>query len=162
MNQIPTNGKPGAITRFPARKSFAIWIASDEGAWLVLARGHGWLHGDKAAAVDDAAWLADNLGLPIRNPERMKAMPYEQHDNSAILFRNTDKSRDSDRDYKGEATVGGVKYWLSGWVKEGRKGKFMTFSFKPKEASSTSKKSTAAEAAGAPFDDDVPFAPEWR
>jgi hypothetical protein len=34
-------------------------------AWLVLARRHGCLHGDSAAAFNDARWLAHNLGLPI-------------------------------------------------------------------------------------------------
>jgi hypothetical protein len=43
------------------------WITREaSGAWLVLARGHGCLHGDSAAAFNDARWQAHNLGLPIR------------------------------------------------------------------------------------------------
>jgi hypothetical protein len=72
----------------------------------------------------------------------------EQHDNSGILFRNNDKSKQGDRDYQGEATVAGVKYWLSAWIKEGKKGKFMTFSFKPKDERSAAVKE---------FDDKIPF-----
>jgi hypothetical protein len=35
--------------------------------WLVLARGHGWLHGSLDQARADARWLSRNLGgLPIR------------------------------------------------------------------------------------------------
>jgi hypothetical protein len=30
------------------------------------ARDHGWLHGDRRSALEDAHWLAWNLGLPIR------------------------------------------------------------------------------------------------
>lgn len=58
----------------------------------------------------------------------------EQHDNSGILFKNDKKSRDADRDYGGNATIGGVEYWVSGWIKSRKdgKGKYMTFSFKPK------------------------------
>jgi hypothetical protein len=154
MNHPSQFGKPD-LARFPSRKSFAIWVASDEGAWLVLAGEHGWCHGDQSAAAEDAQWLSNNLSLPIRIPqhERKQRMAYEQHDNSAILFRNTDKTRDSDRDYKGEATVGGVKYWLSGWIKEGKRGKFMAFAFKPKDESTNSSKQHRVEEDS----DEIPF-----
>ena len=80
-------------------------------------------------------------------------MTYEKRDNSGILFRNDKKTRDTDRDYGGSATIAGVEYWISGWIKEGQKGKFMTFSFKPKDEPS------AAAKAGArvDFDDAIPF-----
>jgi hypothetical protein len=79
----------------------------------------------------------------------------KKYDNSGILFRNDDKREgDSrDRDYKGEATINGVGYWMSGWIKEGKKGKFMTFSFKPKDAA----KPASTRPAGADFNDEVPF-----
>jgi hypothetical protein len=54
------------IIRFPPRRSAAIWILNDEGAWLVVAGSSGWLHGDRASAVEDARWLSENLGAPIR------------------------------------------------------------------------------------------------
>jgi hypothetical protein len=54
------------VIRFPARRSAAVWILRAEGAWLVVARDHGWVHGDLAAAVEDARWLANNFGLPVR------------------------------------------------------------------------------------------------
>jgi hypothetical protein len=38
-------------------------------AWLVVVRSHGWLHGDERGALDDARWLADNFGLPIRRDD---------------------------------------------------------------------------------------------
>jgi hypothetical protein len=60
-------------------------------------------------------------------------MADKQFDNSGILFRNDDKTKDSDRDYKGDATVSGVKYWVSGWIKQGKRGKFLTLSLTPKE-----------------------------
>jgi hypothetical protein len=83
---------------------------------------------------------------------------HEQRDNSGILFRNDKKTRDSDRDYSGSAMIAGVEYWISGWIKTGRNGKFMTFAFKPKHE----EKSAAKSGAGMPFDDSIPFAPEWR
>jgi hypothetical protein len=55
------------IIRFPARRGRAIWVLPlAESGWLVLARGHGWLHGDRRSALEDAEWLARNLGFPIR------------------------------------------------------------------------------------------------
>jgi hypothetical protein len=56
------------IIRFPPRRSAAVWLvrAREGGGWLVLARGHGWLFGSRSAALEDAQWLAANLGFPIR------------------------------------------------------------------------------------------------
>jgi hypothetical protein len=54
------------IIRFPPRRSSAIWILREGPVWLVLARGHGWLHGDRRAALADTHWLGWNLGLPVR------------------------------------------------------------------------------------------------
>jgi hypothetical protein len=79
-------------------------------------------------------------------------MADKQYDNSGILFRNDDKNGERDRDYKGEATIGGVGYWMSGWVKEGKKGKFMIFSFKPKDAPKEQRTASAEE-----HSDEVPF-----
>jgi hypothetical protein len=50
-----------AIERFPLRRSHAIWISREDTAWLVLALGHGWLHGSRSAALETARWLAANL-----------------------------------------------------------------------------------------------------
>ena len=41
-------------------------MEANEGGWLVLAGDHGWLHGDPGAAFEDARWLSENLGQPIR------------------------------------------------------------------------------------------------
>lgn len=85
-------------------------------------------------------------------------MATKQFDNSGILFRNESKDPDNekDRDFGGSATVAGVEYWLSGWVKTGQRGKFLTLSLKPKEDKAESfgskKKSDKPE-----FSDEIPF-----
>jgi hypothetical protein len=76
-------------------------------------------------------------------------MTYQQRDMSGIAFPNDNKSCDTDRDFGGTAMIAGCEYWISGWVKVGKRGKFLTFSFKPKE--------TKIAAAGAPFNDDLPW-----
>ena len=80
-------------------------------------------------------------------------MAYEQRDSSGILFRNDKKTKGTDRDYGGSATIAGVEYWISGWLRDGRNGKFMSFSFKPKqEALSSAPKKVAAD-----LSDEIPF-----
>jgi hypothetical protein len=56
-----------------------------------------------------------------------------QREGSGILFRNDKKEVGSTQpDYTGSATIGGVEYRLSAWVKQGNAGKFMSLSLTPK------------------------------
>ncbi len=60
------NGTGAVVVRFPPRLAQCIRILPEPlGGWLVVAREHGWLHGDRRAALDDARWLARNHGLPV-------------------------------------------------------------------------------------------------
>ena len=54
------------VIRFPPRRSSAVWVLREGAAWLVVMRGHAWLHGDRLAAMRDAFWLSRNLNLPVR------------------------------------------------------------------------------------------------
>jgi hypothetical protein len=56
------------ILRFPLRRVGAILICRQHngGGWLVLHGSHGWLHGSRHDALEDARWLARNLGFPVR------------------------------------------------------------------------------------------------
>lgn len=80
----------------------------------------------------------------------------KQYDNSGMLFRNNEKSGERDRDYKGEATIGGAAYWVSGWIKEAKNGsKFLTFSFKAQDAPKDA--ANNKQASKPDFNDEVPF-----
>ncbi len=90
----------------------------------------------------------------------------QQYDNSGILFRNEDKDPDNerDRDYSGSITVAGVEYWLSAWIKQGKRSKFLSLSVKPKEVRKPG--AGAAAAAKSPhrplpikdeLEDEIPF-----
>ena len=85
----------------------------------------------------------------------------KEYDNSGILFKNDRKEQDTHPDYRGSAKINGVDYWMDSWIKEGAKGKFMTFRFRRKDE--RQKPATAAAPAAAPAKpayeepDDIPF-----
>ena len=58
-------------------------------------------------------------------------MSQQEYDNEkrGVLFRNNEKQKDSQPDYKGRVQVNGEEYWLSAWVNTSKKGeKYMSLS----------------------------------
>lgn len=95
----------------------------------------------------------------------------QEYDNTNrwTLFKNENRATDKHPEYSGTLNVDGVEFWLNGWIKEGRKGKFFSGSIKRKDnqmanlRDELNAKSPQAPARGhAPIDDDVPFLMEWR
>lgn len=71
-----------------------------------------------------------------------------QRANSGALFKNDRKESETHADYQGSINVNGVDYWINAWIKEGKKGKFMSLSVRPKESRSPAKPRR---------DDSIPF-----
>lgn len=78
--------------------------------------------------------------------------------NTGVLFKNDRKETDKHPDYQGQINIDGKEMWLSAWIKQGQKGKFMSLSVKPKEAPKAAQKPAKAPAT-TDWDDgaDVPF-----
>ena len=81
-------------------------------------------------------------------------MAYEQRENSGTLFRNEKGDNPKRPDYRGEALVDGVEYRVSAWVKDGKKGKFLSMAFDAKEAPAQTQD---AETYNGDNDDNLPF-----
>lgn len=74
-------------------------------------------------------------------------------DNSGSLRKNDRKEKPTHADYKGKATVDGVEYWLSAWIKSSDDGKWLSIAFKPKDDDTKTKDSRADDSAN----DEIPF-----
>jgi hypothetical protein len=75
--------------------------------------------------------------------------------NSGALFKNTEKTKETDRDYSGTLDVDGKEFWVSGWIKVSKKNgtKFLSLSIKPKDTPAAKSKASVAD----DLSDEIPF-----
>lgn len=63
--------------------------------------------------------------------------PTQEYDNElkGVLFNNNRKTKDSQPDVVGSATIDGVEYWVSGWKNKSKQGvSFISLAFNVKES----------------------------
>lgn len=85
----------------------------------------------------------------------------QQYDNnlSGVLFKNEKDGNEKRPDYKGSAEIEGVQYWVSAWIRDGAKGKFMSMKYEAKEKQQAQQSQAPKPAPVDDFDDGIPFAP---
>jgi hypothetical protein len=83
-------------------------------------------------------------------------MSFEQREGSGSLFKNSRKQKSTHPDYQGDCKIDGKLYQLSGWIKEGKTGSWLSLSIQPKREQQKPKDS-GRSTDGAEFDDDIPF-----
>jgi hypothetical protein len=85
-------------------------------------------------------------------------MAYEQRDGQGSLFKNDEKKEAKHPDYRGSCKLNGVEYWISAWIKEGAKGKWMSLALQPKEDKQGRRQGGQQEEKRGTKDDDlIPF-----
>ena len=53
------------IIAFPQRGPFAVRVEREAAAWLVVARAHGWLFGNRREAIAEAEEIARGFGVIV-------------------------------------------------------------------------------------------------
>lgn len=82
-------------------------------------------------------------------------MAFEVRDNSGSVFVNNRKTTERHPDRTGKAMIGGVMYWVSGWLKKSQNGTpFLSLAFTPMEPTGEESQVPPAVAAS---EDEVPF-----
>ena len=89
---------------------------------------------------------------------------FQQKDGSGILFKNDRKSKDSQPDRVGSVTINGTRYSIAGWIKDGKKGPYLSLAVKPWEDNAARNQPVKPERAPArdvsaddDFGDSIPF-----
>jgi len=85
-------------------------------------------------------------------------MAYDKN-NKGSISKNEKKTQPNHKDYSGSALIDGQEYWISGWIKDGRNGKFLSLAFDLKDqnqskSSSSSSRSSKQEEESS---EDMPF-----
>ncbi|NDB59723.1 hypothetical protein EB001_14945 [bacterium] len=74
--------------------------------------------------------------------------------NTFTLFKNDKGDNPKRPDYTGTANVDGIEFRISGWIREGKNGKFISGSVQMKETQGETRSKPAVEGAD---DSDLPF-----
>ena len=80
----------------------------------------------------------------------MTTSKYETRDMSGTLFRETEKTKETQPDYTGKVVVRGETLRIAGWLKEGKSGKpYVSLAFSEPRAPEKPKQEVT--------NDDIPF-----
>lgn len=80
-------------------------------------------------------------------------MTFELRDGQGTLFKNDKKGNEKAPDYRGEAKISGEIWRVAGWLKDGKKGKWMSLQLEPPGDAPSDRRENARPTAG----EDIPF-----
>lgn len=82
-----------------------------------------------------------------------------EYDNTGILGRNEKAFTDRHPSHKGSATIDGVEYWISAWVRERKDGggRFFSLKFEIKDGQKTGRPPERCETGPTSRDDEIHF-----
>jgi hypothetical protein len=85
-------------------------------------------------------------------------MAYEPKDNTGSVFTNKDKKTDKHPDRTGSARIGGVDYWVDGWINQDRNGKpYLSLKFKQKDGAARVPEPAERKPVADDMEDSIPF-----
>jgi hypothetical protein len=95
------------------------------------------------------------VSVEIRHQgQGVTAMAFEQKDFSGSIFVNDRKDQDTHPDRTGSAKIGGMDYFVNGWLRKTKDDKpYLSLSFKPKQDKPPASNKSRAD----DFEDAVPF-----
>ena len=79
---------------------------------------------------------------------------------TGILGRNDRKEKDTHPDFKGNATINGVDYWIDAWVQERKDGsgrKFFSLKFRAKDVQHAGAEPRSNQAISEELVEQIPF-----
>ena len=79
------------------------------------------------------------------------------NDMSGTLSKNERKSNDRQPDFRGQITIEGKKYWLSGWNRRGNRGDFISLAAQPTDDNRGSSGGPGSGYGNPDEDDNRPF-----
>jgi hypothetical protein len=131
---------------------------ADEYRCAACGSHRGWLsHADCNFILETVRRFGPPPDPIIVRQQENKQMAFEQKDFSGAVFVN-DRKREgeagkNDPDRTGSAMIGGVEYYVSGWLRKTKDGKpYLSLAFKRKQEAPDRSRSRADE-----FQDSIPF-----
>jgi hypothetical protein len=133
-----------------------IWAHPPRVGKLATAIVPGWLAAKHRQLAGDVAY--ERVRHERKTAKELTTMTDTPEDaGHGALFKNDKKEKPSHPDYRGDCTIRGRKFWMSAWIKEGQKGKYMSVAFRPAEEEAAKLKPKPQAKATAQADDDIPF-----
>jgi hypothetical protein len=108
---------------------------------------------DRFVSAVGKAFHAPPASVHINRKETDVA--FEQKDNTGAVFVNDRKEQDAHPDRTGTARIGGVDYFVNGWLRKSKSGQpYLSLSFKQKNEATSS---TGTSRKSDMVDDEIPF-----